>query len=74
MYFIRAIIRITIIPSVTSCSMVDKYQHFAGHVARVGKRSGSQTTSVGRPEAEKSLRRTMHKWKDNIKMDIKKMV
>jgi hypothetical protein len=55
--------------------MVDKYQHFAGNIARMrkgGNRSRAQTVCVGNPRAAESpiTRRTL---KNNIKMDIKEI-
>ena len=37
-----------------------------GHVARVGERRGVYTVLVGKPEGKRPLRRTMHRWEDNI--------
>jgi hypothetical protein len=42
----------------------------AGHVARMGKIRSACTLLVGKPEGKRSICR----WKDNIKMNLKKEV
>ena len=44
-----------------------------GHVTCMGERRGSQGIMVVRPEGRKSLGRPRHRWKDNIKMDLKEV-
>jgi hypothetical protein len=43
---------------------------WAGHVARMGERSGAYSVSVGKPEGKRPLGRPKRKWEDNIKMDL----
>jgi len=43
---------------------------WAGHVAHVGEGRGVYRVLVGKPEGKRPLRRTRHKWEDNIKMDL----
>jgi len=42
----------------------------AGHVARMGERSGVYRVLVGKPEGKRPLGRPRHRWEDNIKMDL----
>jgi hypothetical protein len=44
---------------------------WVGHVAHMGKMRNAYKTLVGKREGKKSLRRPRHRWKDNIKMDLK---
>jgi hypothetical protein len=46
---------------------------WTGLVACMGERRGSQGIMVGRPEGRKPLGRPRHRWKDNIKMDLKEV-
>jgi hypothetical protein len=41
----------------------------AGHVARMGERRGIYRVVVGKPEGNRPLGRSRHKWEDNIKTD-----
>jgi hypothetical protein len=43
---------------------------WAGHVARVGEKSGAYRVLVGRPEGRRPLGRPRRIWEDNIKMDL----
>jgi hypothetical protein len=45
---------------------------WAGHVARIGKGRGVYRVLVGRPEGKRPLGRPRYRWKDNIKMDLRK--
>jgi hypothetical protein len=45
----------------------------AGHVARMGERTGAYRISVGRPEGRRPLGRPRHRWEDNIKMDLQEV-
>ena len=42
----------------------------AGHVARMGERSGVCRVLVGKPEGKRPHGRPRRRWKDNIKMDL----
>jgi len=44
-----------------------------GHVARMGDRRGIFRVLVGEPEGNRSLGRLMHRWEDNIKMDLQEV-
>jgi hypothetical protein len=44
---------------------------WAGHVARMGERSGVYRVLVGRPEGKRPLGRPRRRWEDNIKMDLR---
>ena len=39
----------------------------------MGKRRGTCRVLVGKPEGKRPLGRPMHRWEDNIKMDLKKV-
>jgi hypothetical protein len=43
---------------------------WAGHVARMGERTGAYRFWMGRPEGRRPLRRPRRRWEDNIKMDL----
>jgi hypothetical protein len=43
---------------------------WAGHVARMGERSGVYRVLVGKPEGKRPLGRPRRRWEDNIRMDI----
>jgi len=43
---------------------------WAGHEALMGKRRGVYRDLVGKLEGKGPLRRSMHRWEDNIKMDL----
>jgi hypothetical protein len=45
---------------------------WAGHVARIGKRSGAYRILVGRPEGRRPLGRLRRRWED-IKMDLQEV-
>ena len=42
-----------------------------GHAAQVGEKKNAYSILVKKPEEKKSVGRTMHMWKDNIKVDLK---
>ncbi|KAJ4436345.1 hypothetical protein ANN_18976 [Periplaneta americana] len=46
---------------------------WAGHEARMGESRNAYRVLVGRPEGKRSLGRPRRRWKDNIKMDLKKV-
>jgi hypothetical protein len=43
---------------------------WAGHVARIVEIRNAYNNLIGKPEGRMSLRRTRHKWEDNIRMDV----
>jgi hypothetical protein len=46
---------------------------WAGHVARMGERTGIYRVSVGKPERQRSPRRPRHRWEDNINMNLQEV-
>jgi len=46
---------------------------WAGHVARMGKKTGIYSILVGKPEEKRPLGRPRRRWEDNIKMDLQKV-
>jgi len=46
---------------------------WAGHVARMGERTGVYRDLVGKPEGKRRLGRPRHRWEDNIKMDTQEV-
>jgi hypothetical protein len=44
------------------------------HVARMGEDRGVHRVLVGKPEGKRPLGRPRHRWEDNIKMDLQKVV
>jgi hypothetical protein len=45
----------------------------AEHVSSMGEKRGVYRVLVGKPEGKRPLGRTMHRWEDNIKMDLQKV-
>jgi len=46
---------------------------WAGHVARMGEDWGVYRVLVGKPEGRRPLGRPMHRWVDNIKLDLQEV-
>ena len=46
---------------------------WAEHVARMGARRGIYRVLVEKPEGERPLCRTWHRWENNIKMDLQEV-
>ena len=46
---------------------------WAGHVARIGERSGVYRVWVGKIEGKRPLGRCRHRWEDNIKIDFQEV-
>jgi hypothetical protein len=46
---------------------------WAGHVARMGDRTGTYRVLIGRPEEQRPLGKSRCRWKDNIKKDIQEV-
>jgi hypothetical protein len=46
---------------------------WAGHVARMGERTGAYRALVGKPEGRRPLGRPRRRWEDNIKMDLREV-
>jgi hypothetical protein len=44
---------------------------WAGHVARMGKKSGAYRVLVWRSEGKRTLGRPRRRWENNIKMDVR---
>jgi hypothetical protein len=46
----------------------------AGHVAGMGEGRGVHRVLVGKSEGKRPLERPIHRWEDNIKMDLQEVV
>jgi hypothetical protein len=46
---------------------------WAGHIVRTGDSTGVNRVLVGKPEGKRPLGRPMHRWEDNIKMDLQEV-
>jgi len=46
---------------------------WAGHVARMGERSGVYRVLMGKPEGKRPVGRPRLRWEDNIKMDLEEV-
>jgi len=46
---------------------------WSGYVARMGERRGVYRVLVGKPVGKRPLKRTRHRWEDNIKMDFQEV-
>jgi hypothetical protein len=46
---------------------------WAGHVARMGEKSGVYRALVEKPEGKRPLGRARSRWEDNIKMDLQEV-
>ena len=55
------------------CSGDKIEESVAGHVGRMGERSGVYRVLVGKPEGKRPLARPRRKWDDNIKMDLQEV-
>jgi hypothetical protein len=44
----------------------------AGHVARMGAKKNTYRILVGKPKGKGPLGRSRRRWKDNIRMDLKR--
>jgi hypothetical protein len=52
------------------CSSANiRRMRWARHVACMGDRRGAYSVMVGRPQGNRSLERSGHRWEDNIKKD-----
>jgi hypothetical protein len=49
------------------------YLYWVGHAEHMGELRNAYKILVGKPDEKRPLRRTMHKWEDNIKMDLKEI-
>jgi hypothetical protein len=45
----------------------------AEHVALIGEKRNAYRILVGMPEGKRPLGRSRHRWKDNIKMDLREL-
>jgi hypothetical protein len=46
---------------------------FAGHVARMGEKRNAYKILVGKPEGKRPIGILRHRWKDNIKTDLREI-
>jgi hypothetical protein len=60
LYFSPSIIRI----------IKSRMMRWVGHVARMGEKRNVFRLLVGKPGGKRSLRRSIRRWIDNIKMDL----
>jgi hypothetical protein len=51
--------------------MKSRRMRWAGHVARMTKKSKTYRILVGKPEGKRQPGRQRHKWMDNFKMDLR---
>jgi len=54
----------------TIVQVIKSRMRWAGHVARMGKRSGAYRVLVEKPEGKRLLGISRHRREDNIKMDL----
>jgi hypothetical protein len=52
--------------------VIKSRMRWAGHVARMGKKTGAYRILVGRPERRRPLGRPRRRWEDNINWIFKK--
>jgi hypothetical protein len=48
-----------------------KSMRWAGNVACMGEMRNAYKILVGKPEGKRPLRRTRHRWENNIRMDLR---
>ena len=53
--------------------VIKSRMRWAGHVARMWKRSSVYRILVGKPEGKRQLGRPRHRWEDNIKMNLQEV-
>ena len=53
--------------------VIKKRIRWAGHVARMGEKSGVYRVLVGEPEGKRPLGRPRRRWEYNIKMDLQEV-
>lgn len=62
-------------PLLTSPNIISmircKRVEWAGHVTRMGRTRYIRKVLVGKPEGKKQLGRPRHRWKGNVKVDLK---
>ena len=46
---------------------------WAGHVVHIGEDRGVHRMLVGKPKGKRLLRRPIHRWEDNIQMDLQEV-
>jgi hypothetical protein len=51
--------------------MKSRRMSWAGHVARMGAKRNACRIFMGKPERKRPLGRPIHRWEDNIKMDLR---
>jgi hypothetical protein len=53
--------------------MKSRRMRWAGHVAHMGERGGTNRALMGKPEGKRPLGRLRRRWEDNIKMDLQEV-
>jgi hypothetical protein len=51
--------------------MIKSRMRWAAHIAGMGEKRNEYVIFVRKPESQRPLGRTSHRWEDNIKMDLK---
>jgi hypothetical protein len=59
--------------SFKASKMLSRRMRWAGHVARMGEDRSVHRMLVGKPEEKRPLGISIHKWEDNIKMDLQEV-
>jgi hypothetical protein len=60
-------------PNIIMRVIKSRRMRWAGHVARMGERRYIYRVLVGRPEGKRPFGRPIHRWKDDIKMDLQEI-
>jgi hypothetical protein len=55
------------------CKIMKSRMRWAGHVARMGKKTNAYRLLVGKPEGKRPLGRQRRRWVDNIRIDLLEM-
>jgi hypothetical protein len=53
--------------------IMSRRMRWAGNVARMGDKKNAYRILVGKPEGKGPVGRPIHRWMDNIKMDLREM-
>jgi len=52
---------------------MSRRMRWSGHVGHMGKGRGMHRVLVGKLEGKRPMRRSRHRWEDNIKMDLQEV-
>jgi hypothetical protein len=53
--------------------MKSRRMRWAGHASHMGERRDLYRVLVGKPDRKRQLRRCMHRWEDNNKVDLQEV-